>query len=94
MKRLCAIYRSSRIDEMYLYVDLAEGLAKVPEPLLERFGALQLVTKLLLSEARPLARVDVNKVLEDVESKGFFLQMPPQPEAYMATPSSRPEGPL
>ncbi|MDX9874105.1 MAG: YcgL domain-containing protein [Spongiibacteraceae bacterium] len=91
MKKLCAIYRSTRVAEMYLYVEADAGLERVPEALLDRFGAPQLVMKLALSEARPLARADVKKVLQDIDENGFFLQVPPPPEAYMGTPSMRPE---
>lgn len=82
-KRLCTIYRSSRIDEMYLYVDLREDLAHVPEPLLAQFGRPQLVMKLALGAGRPLARIDVEKVLAGIDEKGFYLQMPPPREDYL-----------
>ncbi len=35
-KLLCEIYRSSRKEEMYLYVDKRQGVAEVPAALLER----------------------------------------------------------
>ena len=38
MKKLCAIYRSTRVAEMYLYVDKKQGLSQVPAPLIEHFG--------------------------------------------------------
>lgn len=83
MKRLCAIYRSSKVDEMYLYVDLRDDLKRVPDALLEHFGKPKLATKMALDPARKLARADINKVLEEIESKGFYLQMPPQKEDYL-----------
>lgn len=83
MKRLCRIYASTSIDEMYLYVDLGDDLSRVPEPLLARFGRPREVTKLALSPERPLARVDVAQVLRDIDEKGFYLQMPPPREAGM-----------
>lgn len=83
MKRLCNIYRSAKVAEMYLYVDLRDGLAKVPESLLAQFGPPQLVTKLALSPERKLARADVNKVIESIDEKGFYLQMPPPREEYV-----------
>lgn len=82
-KRLCSIYRSSKVDGMYLYVDIHDDLSRVPESLLERFGRPELVTKLALSPERSLARADVKKVLEDIGSVGFFLQMPPPKEDYL-----------
>lgn len=83
MKRLCNIYRSTKVAEMYLYVDLRDDLAVVPDSLLDQFGTPQLVTKLVLTPERKLARADVKKVLESIEEKGFYLQMPPPREDYL-----------
>jgi uncharacterized protein YcgL (UPF0745 family) len=81
MKTLCSIYRSSRVEDMYLYVDKKEDLARVPEDLLKTFGKPELAMTLALSPERKLARADVNKVLEAIAQKGFYLQMPPKPDA-------------
>lgn len=86
----CSIYKSSRKDEMYLYVSKAKGLAAVPETLLAGFGQPRHVTDLLLSPERPLARADVVKVLEQLESAGFYLQMPPPPEPWLLQPDQAP----
>ena len=83
MKRLLQIYRSSRKEEMYLYVDKARDLQDVPEPLLAQFGEPQPVMTLLLDAERKLARVDATEVLASIEQQGFFLQMPPTPEELM-----------
>ena len=77
MKRLCQVYRSPRKQEMYLYVDKANGLQDVPEALLGKFGEPEEVMTILLSAERKLARADVSEVLEKIEQQGFYLQMPP-----------------
>ncbi len=77
MKLLCEVFRSSRKQEMYLYVDRARGLEDVPEVLMQQFGEPESVMTLVLTPDRRLARVDVREVLEAIESQGFFLQMPP-----------------
>ena len=77
MKKICSVYRSSHSDEMYLYVNKAEGLKKVPEALLEKFGKAQHAMSLLLTPERSLARVDVLSVMRELDEKGFYLQMPP-----------------
>lgn len=79
-KRICRIYRSPKKEGMYLYVDKAEDLARVPEALLKQFGKPEHAMVLVLHSERELARVDVNQVLSDIEGKGFFLQMPPNAE--------------
>ncbi|EXJ12844.1 MULTISPECIES: YcgL domain-containing protein [Nitrincola] len=80
---ICSIYRSSRKDEMYLYVDKRDGLKKVPEVLLDKFGKAQHVMDMPMTTQRQLARVDVNDVLSSIQDKGFFLQMPPPKEDYL-----------
>lgn len=80
MKVLCSIYRSSRVEEMYLYVDKKEDLARVPEDLLKTFGKPELAMTLALSPERKLARADVNRVLQAIAEQGFYLQIPPKPE--------------
>lgn len=78
--RLVEIFRSSRKEEMYLYVDKQEGIDDLPETLLKQCGELQSVMTLLLQPSRKLARVDAAEVLAAIAEQGFFLQMPPTPE--------------
>ncbi|MBX3706626.1 MAG: YcgL domain-containing protein [Pseudomonadales bacterium] len=80
MTRLVNVYRSSRRQEMYLYVDAAEDLARVPADLLGRFGTPVLVLAIELDAERRLARAEAGQVLARIETAGFYLQMPPQPE--------------
>ncbi|OMH36232.1 YcgL domain-containing protein [Motiliproteus sp. MSK22-1] len=83
MKRICCIYKSAKKDEMYLYVDKREALSRVPEVLLSSFGKPVEVMTLLITPGKKLARVDADKVLEEIEKQGFYLQMPPAKEEYM-----------
>lgn len=85
MKKICTVYRSAKHEGMYLYVDKAEDLTRVPELLLKKFGKAQLAMTLLLTPERKLSRVDAVKINAEIEEKGFFLQLPPQQEAYMKT---------
>ncbi len=82
-KRICKVYRCSKKDEMYLYVDTLEDLKRVPEALLGQMGKLTLVMTMLITSEKTLNRADANKVLADIEERGFYLQMPPPPEEYM-----------
>ena len=82
-KLLCEIFKSSRKEELYLYVDKARGLVDVPEVLLERFGKPVSAITLILSENRPLARADVAEVIAAIDAKGFYLQMPPAKAEYL-----------
>lgn len=83
-KRICKVYRCSKKDEMYLYVDSREELSRVPEALVSQLGNISLVMTMLISAEKKLARADSAKVLAEIEDKGFYLQLPPPPEEYMA----------
>lgn len=79
-KLLCNIYKSRRKEETYLYVSLKDDLTRVPDVLLETFGRPELVTKLIITEDRKLARAEADKVLASIEEQGFYLQLPPPKE--------------
>lgn len=83
MKVICSIYRSLKKTDMYLYVEKREGLARVPEALIEVFGKPAGAMTLLITPTKKLARADAQKVLADIRSKGYYLQMPPPREEYM-----------
>ena len=84
LKIICDIYRSPVKDELYLYVPKIKGLSLVPEALLAMFGQPQFAFSLLLTPERKLGKEDVNKVLEALQVKGYFLQLPPpSQEDYM-----------
>lgn len=80
---ICCVYRSSKKDETYLYIDKGRGLEKVPEALLELFGEPRLVMTMLLNEQRKLGRADTKAVLAALNEQGYYLQMPPPAESYM-----------
>ena len=79
MPLICQIYRSSRKQEMYLYVEKSRGLVDVPAALLTQFGEPQESMVLLITADRQLARADVTEVLAQIADNGFYLQMPPTP---------------
>lgn len=81
--KIVSIYKSPRKDEMYLYVDKRDQLGKVPEPLLQMFGTPIHVMDMPLTAERKLARVEADKVLAELDDKGFYLQMPPPKDDYM-----------
>lgn len=77
MKILCDIYKTASREEMYLFIARDSGFEVVPETLLNSFGEPQLVTTIVLTEGRKLARADINQVLSELDDRGFYLQMPP-----------------
>ncbi len=82
--KIVSVYRSPRKDEMYLYVDKRDQLNRVPEALLEMFGQAEHVMDMPLKADRKLARVkDTQKLMDELEEKGYYLQLPPKKEDYM-----------
>ncbi len=73
---------------MYLYIarpeqteDRAEAfnpLEVLPEPMRVAFGRATFVMDLQLSESRKLARVNVLHVMDSIQTRGFFIQVPPE----------------
>jgi len=77
IKRFCSVYKSPKKGEMYIYLDRSKGLASFPENLKAAFGEPEHVLDMVLTPEKKLARVEATKVLEEIASKGFYLQMPP-----------------
>lgn len=74
----CMIYRSDKKQETYLYLALAMEFEDLPEALQQSFGEPAFVMQLELSAEQKLARVDVDKVLHELEEQGYYLQLPPK----------------
>ena len=79
--RVVEIFKGNKREEMYLFVDQKEGMKSVPEDLLATFGNLESVMIFPLTDSKKMARVKASEVLESIERQGYFLQMPPAPEA-------------
>lgn len=82
-KLICDVYKSVKKQDLYLYVSKADGTSRVPELLLEHFGAPQHCLTLVLTPGRKLARASAEKILEAIAEQGFYLQMPPQADEEM-----------
>ncbi|WP_448211201.1 YcgL domain-containing protein [Colwellia sp. MEBiC06753] len=77
---LCTIYKSPKKDQTYLYINKRDDFSQVPEALMTTFGKPILVTVLNLANQQKLALADIDKVKENLESNGFYLQLPPPTE--------------
>lgn len=82
-KLICSVYRSPKKEGMYLYVAKQQALSRVPEALLKMFGAPELAMTLVLTADKKLARITAEKVMEQIDSQGFYLQMADVKEDYM-----------
>ncbi|WP_115718085.1 YcgL domain-containing protein [Gallaecimonas mangrovi] len=82
---LCAVYKSAKKVDTYLYVPGKGDFSQVPAELLEMFGAPVFVTQLLLNSERKLARMTADQMKAHLEEKGFYLQLPPPQEDLLKT---------
>ena len=80
---ICSIYRSKKKDEMYLYVDKTKALSLVPEALLAMFGKPEHRMDMLLTVDKKFAKAKAEDILSNIDTQGYYLQMPPVREEYM-----------
>ena len=73
----CAVYRSAKKADSYLYVERESDFTRVPQALLDMLGPLTWVMSLELQPQRKLAQVDVMQVMQRLGQQGYYLQMPP-----------------
>ena len=76
----CAIYKSRRKADTYLYVAVRDDFSRIPEALLKLVGELEHVMDLDLRPERKLALEDTAEVLQNLEERGWHLQMPRREE--------------
>lgn len=77
---ICAIYKSLKKEEMYLYIAKRDQFDAVPDELRQMFGKPQFVMLFNLAGEKQLHRAENRDVLEAITQQGFYLQMPPPPE--------------
>lgn len=74
----CAVYRSNKKDLTYLYLPEADDLSCVPDALMKLISPVERVLEFDLTPERKLAQEDASEVLKQIETQGWFLQMPQQ----------------
>jgi len=76
---ICAVYKSSRKEECYLFIEKRNDFSKVPEALMKMFGSPNLVMMLPINKRDHLGFADIKRVKSELVDKGFYLQLPPPP---------------
>jgi uncharacterized protein YcgL (UPF0745 family) len=74
----CAIYKSTRKQDTYLYLADKDRFSQVPEALLQMLGEPVHVMDLELSPSLKLAQDNVLEVMRSLREQGWFLQLPRQ----------------
>ncbi len=77
---LCAIYKSAKKEQTYLFVNTRDDFSAVPEPLMATFGTPTLVTLINLATKEKLGFADLAKVKASLIEQGYYLQLPPPKE--------------
>lgn len=77
----CVVYKSFKQFDYFLFVKKEDEFARVPASLRQMLGVLEKVMDLELDESRNLAQADVVVVMQQIEERGYYLQMPPQSDS-------------
>jgi len=76
----CYVYKGDKKEDHYLYLDCefdADNLnAELPSAILKLMGELSLVLEFELALDRRLPQAEAQQVISDIQSQGFYLQMP------------------
>lgn len=73
----CYIYKSTKKEELYLYLNKQDDFSSVPEAILKSIGQPEYVMQLEITPERKLARENPVAVIKGIKENGFFIQMPP-----------------
>jgi uncharacterized protein len=80
---LCAVYKSIRKSQTYLFIAKRDDFSPVPEQLLAQFGPPQLVSLLNINLQTKFALAEAQKVISAITNNGYYLQLPPPPVDYL-----------
>ncbi|MEX7535571.1 YcgL domain-containing protein [Providencia rettgeri] len=81
---ICAIYRSPKREQTYLYIEKKDDFSRVPEDLLAQFGTPQFAMFIALDKRDRLANADLARVKADLIDVGYYLQFPPPVENLLS----------
>jgi uncharacterized protein YcgL (UPF0745 family) len=73
----CYIYKSLKKEELYLYLSQKDDFSALPQGLFDSLGPIAFVMELQLTPTRKLARENVEKVIANLQTQGFHIQLPP-----------------
>jgi uncharacterized protein YcgL (UPF0745 family) len=81
---LCAVYRSPKKADTFLYVSKRDDFSAVPKALLDAFGQPQFSMLVPLVKRKYVASMSVEKLSAIIMQKGFYLQLPPTEESLLS----------
>lgn len=72
----CFVYRSVKKSDTYLYLIDKDSISNLPEGLAKLLGRTEYVLELDLNKTRALANADIQQVITNLNSQGFYVQLP------------------
>ena len=82
-REFVSVFRSTKKTDTYIYVRRGQDWQELPEALRSIFGQPAHAMDLLLTPDKQLARTTGKEVLNALEEKDFFLQMPEEQDTYI-----------
>ena len=80
---LCAVYKSSKKADTYLYVPKKADFSDVPQVLLDMFGKPIFVMLIPMHKERKIGPISTKQLAEALQDKGFYLQLPPSEDSLL-----------
>jgi uncharacterized protein YcgL (UPF0745 family) len=74
---LCAVYKSKKKVDTYLYVPKEDDFSAVPQPLLKAFGKPEFVMQVPVNKRQHIAHIAREDFISKIDEQGFYLQLPP-----------------
>jgi uncharacterized protein YcgL (UPF0745 family) len=81
---LCAVYKSLKKADTYLYVNKRDDFSAVPKALLDTFGSPKFVMLIPLHKPRNIGNINIEKLKVILKETGFYLQLPPTEESLLS----------
>ena len=79
-----SVYKSGTRADTYVFLPSDETLESLPDAVQNQFVNAEPFLTFELTADRHLAQAEPEKVLSSIANLGFYLQLPPQPDAREA----------
>ena len=76
MTTTCYIYRCSAKFDMYIYLTEKNNFDSIDDSIKKKLGTLDFAMELEIKPDTKLAKEDPQKIIENLKSQGFHLQLP------------------
>lgn len=82
----CAVYKSIKKDETYVFIPTTMKLSDLPDELLKILGKAEKIMSLKITSKKKMARGTGADIMKSIDKQGFHLQVPAKPH-LTAVPS-------